>query len=333
MSARVLRKRADGASGLQIDVRPAPPVREGEVQRFGFGPKVDAIMSALQGGDRRAGWLRGNPPEPYTYTEARLRGAVLLSAGELYRQYFRGVAVAAVFATDAAGVCSCRRGARCSWPAGGHTLNEWPASFATRMSLMPWEQPRTDLALQMGGYSKLLAVTVAAGATAPEWTAGAMTVTWPDGARTFLFVDVNAAAVPSAPFGDGVQLHGDGALVPVPPRFRPGAITFGWDTLNGAPAPYEDSLDWQTTLPKSVLRQAARAARGSDERRDGKRRDAGVKRQLHGTVARDSHAASVAALAGHTRERRASSRGRGSLPGARSRAAAGQTEGQETDRQ
>ena len=251
------------ASGLQIDVGPARPIREGEVHRFGYGPKVDAILSALQGGDRRAAWLGGCPPEPYTYTEARLRGAVLIGAGELYQWHFRGVTVAAVFATDGVGVCSCRRGTRCSWPAGGHTLNGWPASFAAaRMRMMPWEQPRTDLALQMGDDSKLLAVTVAAGATAPEWTAGALTVTWPDGARTFLFVDVTAAAVPSVPLGDGVQLHGDGALVPVPPRFRPGAMTFGWDTLKGAPSPAEESLDWLTTLPQSVLRQAARAARG-----------------------------------------------------------------------
>lgn len=249
--------------GLPAKVRPAHQVGEGEVQKSGFGPKIDAILRELQGRDRRGWWIVGWDPEPYTHTEGRVWGAVLRGAADFYLQTF-DVRVAAVYATKADGSCFCKRGLSCRWPAGAHPLSGSQLSVSRlerEVWLMPWDQMRAALALEMGRDSKLLAVTLAAGAMAPDWTDGAMTATWPDGTRTLLFVEVDAAAVASAPLGDGIMLHGDGALVSVPPRHGPSGITMGWDTADGGPAPLDDPWARLTMLPQSVLRQAARAAR------------------------------------------------------------------------
>lgn len=242
-------------------VRPAHRIDDAEAgDAFGLGPEVGAILSALQGRDRRGAWLWGRYSEIHDHTAEGFRGALQRAAADAYLECLPGAAVAMLPAMNTDGSCACALGARCFMP-GAHPRRNAQgdvllARWAGDVGVMPWEAVRGDLALRTGRESDMVAVTAERDASVPSWLGATLAATSARGERLFLYARGDYPVVPSASLGTGVRLYGDDTFLRVPPGFAPSTVPIGWDTPDGSPADV-------CRLPKRALLVAGhRAARG-----------------------------------------------------------------------
>lgn len=246
-------------------VRPAHQIDADAGEEFGLGREVGAILSALQGRDSRGRWLWGRYSELLDHTVAGFRGALQRGAAEVCLERLPGAVVVMLPSLNADGTCSCVLGARCPLP-GAHPRRNaqgevMRARWAGDVAVMQWEAARVDLALEMGPVAGLVAVTAGPGADMPAaWCESTfMVATAVNGARTFIYRRPDGRSLPSAALREGVQFHGDGAFVRVPPSFGPHGISIGWDVSDDG-GPLELPLE-PGPLPRRILWHATRTAR------------------------------------------------------------------------